>query len=434
MVQLRFISPEPVHHEGDRPNHWIVLNDGQPDVIRRYAGYLVFERDHVGTQVSYAPLDDAERILPPPGNKIAIPDESGPDALLAAALRQMQTGIWEVDATITMQNKLRVHGLLADTDCDLTLDAENGKDIREIILKGKNWGSFDGGNSWKSLPANDKLIYSWVHTPILYQISLPPFEIVDKEPRDGETWVHLRLKVTGPNTDKAERSHYWIAIDGNGKPDGVRQHEGFLVSRDKMDQPVKCEATYRRAAATAAIKPPPDGDAAKTGDAGRKIPAQNSKTLSLLDGKLTLDVPADFVREPAKKGDRKSLAKFARKDGAWGEVLRGTNGLTPDALPGYLKKRVEEYSKSFDWLPPDLHIEWLRKEIVTFNGREWADWRFVPMGKDSKEYQSSPVYTRFLTTSYKGQLLEVTFTTNLNTEPSLKKEIDAIMDSVRLED
>jgi len=49
-------------------------------------------------------------------------------------------------------------------------------------------------------------------------------------------------------------------------------------------------------------------------------------------------------------------------------------------------------------------------------------------------YRNNPVYTRFLTTSYKGQLLEITFTTNLATEPELKEEIDRIMDSVRLEE
>jgi hypothetical protein len=154
----------------------------------------------------------------------------------------------------------------------------------------------------------------------------------------------------------------------------------------------------------------------------------------LLDGKLKIDVPPDFVREPNDPKEPKTLARFARSDGAWGEVLRGTHGLTPEQLDGYLKKRVEEYSKGFNWLPKNSHLQWLRKEIVTIDGRKWADWRYVPMLKAKKDYRSSPVYTRFLTTSYKGQLLEITFTTNLNTEPALKEEIDRIMDSVRLEE
>jgi hypothetical protein len=77
----------------------------------------------------------------------------------------------------------------------------------------------------------------------------------------------------------------------------------------------------------------------------------------------------------------------------------------------------------------------LKKDIVTINGRKWADWRYVPMLKGKKkDYSHSPVYTRFLTTSYKGQLLEISFTSNLNTDPKLKQEIDRIMDSVHLEE
>jgi hypothetical protein len=156
--------------------------------------------------------------------------------------------------------------------------------------------------------------------------------------------------------------------------------------------------------------------------------------VSLLDGKLKIDIPPDFAREPVSTKDVKTVAKFTRKDGAWGEVLRGTHGLTPDKLDDYLKMRVAEYSKGFDWLPKDSHLRWLKKEIVTIDGRKWADWRFVPMLNNQTSYAHSPVYTRFLTTSYKGQLLEINFTTNLTTEPELKEEIDRIIDSVRLEE
>ena len=100
--------------------------------------------------------------------------------------------------------------------------------------------------------------------------------------------------------------------------------------------------------------------------------------------------------------------------------MRGTHGLTPDKLDGYLKMRVAEYSKGFNWLPKDSHLQWLKKEIVTIDGRKWADWRYVPMLKGTKDYSHSPVYTRFLTTSYQGQLLEITFTSNLNTAPQIK--------------
>ena len=156
--------------------------------------------------------------------------------------------------------------------------------------------------------------------------------------------------------------------------------------------------------------------------------------MSLLDGKLKIDLPGDFSRDPDDPKDPKTVAKFSGPDGAWGAVLRGTHGLTPDKLEGYLKMRVAEYSKGFKWLPKDSHLQWLKKEIVTIDGRKWADWSFVPMLKGKKDYSYNPVYTRDLTTSYKGQLLEITFTSNLNTEPKLKQKIDHIMDSVHLED
>ena len=158
--------------------------------------------------------------------------------------------------------------------------------------------------------------------------------------------------------------------------------------------------------------------------------------VSLLDGKLHMDVPGDWVREPDDPKDPKTLAKFGHngEGAAWGAVLRGTHGLTPDKLDGYLKMRVAEYTKGFNWLPKDSKLEWLKKEIVTIDGRKWADWRYVPMKKGTKDYRHNPVYTRFLTTSYKGQLLEIDFTSNLNTDPKLKQEIDHVMDSVHLEE
>ncbi len=157
-------------------------------------------------------------------------------------------------------------------------------------------------------------------------------------------------------------------------------------------------------------------------------------TVSLLDGKLKIDLPGDFSRDPDDPKDPKTVAKFSGPDGAWGAVSRGTHGLTPDKLEGYLKMRVAEYSKGFKWLPKDSHLQWLKKAIVTIDGRKWADWSFVPMLKGKKDYSHNPVYTRNLTTSYKGQLLEVTFTSNLNIAPELKHEIDHIMDSVHLEE
>ena len=65
----------------------------------------------------------------------------------------------------------------------------------------------------------------------------------------------------------------------------------------------------------------------------REKPAADSKNnhpsgvtgVSLLGGKLKLDVPADLSRDPDNPKDPKMLARFSGPDGAWGEVLRGTH-------------------------------------------------------------------------------------------------------------
>ena len=65
-------------------------------------------------------------------------------------------------------------------------------------------------------------------------------------------------------------------------------------------------------------------------------------------------MPPEFSRDADNPKTPKTLAKFSGPDGAWGEVLRGTYGLTPDKLDGYLKTRVAEYSKGFNWLPKNF--------------------------------------------------------------------------------
>jgi tetratricopeptide (TPR) repeat protein len=210
------------------------------------------------------------------------------------------------------------------------------------------------------------------------------------------------------------------------KPDYARAYYNRAVAKEAEGDAVGADADFK-----SAEKLDP-GLADEKKSAPRESPAV--ETVSLLDGKLKIDIPADFSRDPDDPKDPKTLAKFSREDGAWGAVLRGTHGLTPEKLNDYLKMRVAEYSKGFKWLPKDSHLQWLKKEIVTIDGRKWADWSFVPMLKGKKDYRNNPVYTRNLTTSYKGQLLEINFTSNLTTDPELKVEIDHIMDSVHLEE
>jgi tetratricopeptide (TPR) repeat protein len=213
------------------------------------------------------------------------------------------------------------------------------------------------------------------------------------------------------------------------KPDYARAYYNRAVAKKENGDTTGAAADFKRAQ-----KLDPELVGEESAADSKDNRPLGGTTVSLLDGKLKIGLPSDFSRDPDDLKDPKTLAKFSGPEGAWGGVLRGTHGLTPDKLEGYLKMRVAEYSKSFKWLPKDSHLQWLKKDIVTIDGRKWADWSFVPMLKGKKDYSHNPVYTRNLTTSYKGQLLEITFTSNLNTSPELKKEIDHIMDSVHLEE
>jgi|GEM_PF-903008 len=650
------------------------------------------------------------------------------DPLVNAAMKNMETGVWSVNGTVTAKKTIKLHGLLCGEDFDLTMEPGVKPDVpmRGIVIKDKAWVCSDG-ETWHAGRADDRLLYNWAHVPIMADRRLPPFERVGSEQRNGQTWLHVRLKVPEKNVNPKELPQYWIVIDPQGKAQYIRHTEMPMFSQAR-NEVLYCSLDYAPAKET--IAPPPlrapidekaygfndieqhkfdwkgkiirlevtpkileskqigedtyraflkdtatpnhygvvefphdalvklgflkkvvsgahapedlakmgalgrtegkpvsfyvevipigekpaaravavganlvrdpdgsvsytwgdneketattspvagasdasDGDLvnrgiekAKDGDldgaitdfdraiqlnpkddapyynraqakrlkkdtagaiadytraielgstnpaaynnranaraenndpdgaiadytraiklrpnyarayynramvkkdhgdaAGAKADFEHAAkldprlareesdadsnsehvskdgatgtTVILLDGKLKFDIPPNFSRDPNNPKSPKTLAKFSGPEGAWGEVLRGTHGLTPDQLEGYLKKRVAEYTKGFNWLPKDSHLQWLKKDIVTIDGRKWADWRFVPMLKGTKNYSHSPVYTRFLTTSYKGQLLEISFTSNLNTDPRLKKEIDQIMDSVHLEE
>jgi len=218
------------------------------------------------------------------------------------------------------------------------------------------------------------------------------------------------------------------------KPDYARAYYNRAVAKKEKGDMEGAEADLKRAQK---LDPELGSEGSASDSSSDRAAADGGAkgtTVNLLDGKLKLDIPSDFSRDPDDPKEPKTIAKFSGPDGAWGTVLRGTHGLTPDQLDGYLKTRVSEYNKGFKWLPKDSHLQWLKKDIVTIDGRKWADWSFVPVMKGKKDYSHNPVYTRNLTTSYKGQLLELNFTSNLNTDPKLKKQLDHIVDSVHLEE
>ena len=160
--------------------------------------------------------------------------------------------------------------------------------------------------------------------------------------------------------------------------------------------------------------------------------AVQASPVSLLDGKLKLETTDAFILKKEATSSKQSIADFEGRDDSdgWGAITRGTHGLQPDGLATYMKNKVAEYTKGLSWVPK---LNWLKKEVVTIDGRKWADLRFIVPRKNAKDPRDGLLYTRILATSYEGQLLEIMFTSNTDEDPVLKDKIDKVMETVQLE-
>jgi hypothetical protein len=161
--------------------------------------------------------------------------------LVAAAMKKMEHGAWEVDETMAGRKTIHVHGLLSGKDFDLTSETDEGVPHREIMIVTLGWTSDDGGKTWKKTKADDRSMYDWVHTAMMSNPSMPAFETVGTEQHDGETWKHVRMKVEEKVPDES-LWHYWIALDANGEALAIRKFQGAGIVRGEV---MSTKGTYR---------------------------------------------------------------------------------------------------------------------------------------------------------------------------------------------
>ena len=88
--------------------------------------------------------------------------------------------------------------------------------MRGIVIKDKAWVCSDG-ETWHAGTPDDRLLYNWAHTPIMTGRLEPAFENVGTEQRDGQTWLHIRLKVAEAKADPKELPQYWLVLDSQGQ-------------------------------------------------------------------------------------------------------------------------------------------------------------------------------------------------------------------------
>jgi hypothetical protein len=253
-LHIRFSAPDKVQYEGDRPNYWLTVTNGQPPVIRRYNGPAAFQNNYVDNRVDYSPVPGQNPILPPPGNPNAEAPPAGPERLLMTALKKMHTGVWEVKGTAAFKKTIQLHGLLEDADFDLTMErTAPDKPMRQIVIGDNAWICSDG-RTWHGGSAQDRLVYNLAHTPILYGRLEPSFQKVGTERHDDVTWLHIRLQVSDSKADPKALPQYWIALDEMGQALYVARAEIPVVSRGSSDI-TYCAFDY--APAKTKIAPPP---------------------------------------------------------------------------------------------------------------------------------------------------------------------------------
>src|SRR5437667_2335578 len=189
--------------------------------------------------------------------KSATSTQEKPDALLAAAMEKMSTGVWSVNGTVAVKKTIKLHGLLSGEDFDLTMEpgVNPNTPMREIVIKDKAWICSDG-ETWHAGSPDDQLLYNRAHVPIMADRRLPPFEKVGTEQRDGQTLLHVRLKVPEKKINPKELPQYWIVLDSQGQAQYIGHTEMPMFSQAKKEV-LYCSFDY--APAKENIAPPPLG-------------------------------------------------------------------------------------------------------------------------------------------------------------------------------
>jgi tetratricopeptide (TPR) repeat protein len=192
-----------------------------------------------------------------PQKKAAVATRENPNALLNAAMKNMETGVWSVNGTVTAKKTIKLHGLLSGEDFDLTMEpsAKPGVPMRGIVIKDKAWVCSDG-ETWHAGSPDDRLLYNWTHVPIMADRQFPPFEKVGSDRRNGETWLHIRLKVPEKKINPKELPQYWLVLDSQGRAQYIGHTEMPMFSQARNEV---MYSSFDYAPAKDKIAPPPLG-------------------------------------------------------------------------------------------------------------------------------------------------------------------------------
>jgi hypothetical protein len=155
-----------------------------------------------------------------------------------------------------------------------------------------------------------------------------------------------------------------------------------------------------------------------------------SKKIVLLDGKVVLHVPPDFVQatnQTKPKGSYTVLTLLESGDrGLSVKVTYGHHTAKMSELGKFLDQKFSEYSILKEKLP---RFRWLDHRLVERDGRQWVDMRFAHGLQNTKERE---VYTHCVSTILNEHLLEIWVVTHRAPDSAEKALVDEIIQSVRV--
>jgi hypothetical protein len=175
------------------------------------------------------------------------------EKLLDSATAYMrQASGYHVEATISNNNNAKslISADIAGDDYDVTINS--GVKVRQV--RGRSWGSQDGGKTWHNNNSPDSAIFDFLRAPLMGG-KLPSngrLATVQQSTEGGRTVTLLELRFDPP-PDKEFLIRYWVIK----APDGKTWIEHFSGPVTFLGSVVLVDARYSKVDEVARIAPPP---------------------------------------------------------------------------------------------------------------------------------------------------------------------------------
>jgi hypothetical protein len=182
---------------------------------------------------------------------VAVAGEAEERVLDSATAFMRQASGYHIEATISTNNgRSLISADIAGDDYDVAINAQ----VKVRQVRGRNWGSQDGGKTWRSNNSPDDAIFNFLRAPLMGGKLPNNGRLVTAQhaPEGSRTVTLLELHFD-PLPEEASRIRYWVIK----APDGKTWIERFSGPVTFMGSVVRVDARYSKVDEVARIAPPP---------------------------------------------------------------------------------------------------------------------------------------------------------------------------------